>query len=92
MQGRGSEGVHWMRGSVDVVVYRSTRRELTYLYVPAATLPEALPVAVTGLGPWERALAFALSPEKRLAQADAKTVLAALARDGFYVQFPPRAH
>jgi uncharacterized protein len=75
---------------VDVVVYRSARRELTYLYVPEATLPETLPEAVAALGPWQRTLALALTPERRLAQADAATVLAALACDGFYVQFPPR--
>lgn len=79
-----------MRGSIEVVVYRSARREFTYLYVPAATLPETLPGAVTGLGPWERSLALTLTTDKRLAQADATTVLAALARDGFYVQFPPK--
>jgi uncharacterized protein len=79
-----------MAASVEVVVYRSTRRELTYLYVPAATLPETLPGAVTGLGPWERTLALTLTSDRRLAQVDAATVLAALARDGFYVQFPPK--
>lgn len=79
-----------MAAAVDVVIYRSTRRELTYLYVPATTLPETLPGAVTGLGPWERTLALSLTPDRRLAQADAAAVLAALARDGFYVQFPPK--
>ena len=79
-----------MSKSVDVAVYRSTKRELTYLYVPAATAVATLPAAVANLGPWERTLAFALTPDRKLAQSDAATVLAALARDGFYVQFPPK--
>ena len=79
-----------MSTSIDVDVYRSARREHTYLYVTAATLVDTLPAAVAALGPWERTLTFPLSADRKLAQADAATVLAALARDGFYVQFPPK--
>jgi len=78
-----------MPPAIEVVVYRSAKRQATYLYVSAETTIETLPAAVTALGPWERTLAFALTPERKLAQSDAATVLAALARDGFYVQFPP---
>jgi uncharacterized protein YcgL (UPF0745 family) len=76
--------------AIDVDVYRSARREHTYLYVTAATLIDTLPPAVTALGPWERTLTFPLTAARKLAQADATTVLAALDRDGFYVQFPPK--
>lgn len=75
---------------MDVVVYRSGKRDLTYLYVPAATDVASLPAAVVALGPWERTLAFPLTTARKLAQADAATVLAAIARDRFYVQFPPK--
>ena len=74
---------------MDVVVYRSGKRELTYLYVPAATDVATLPAAVAALGPWARTLAFPLTPERKLAQADSALVLQALADDGFWVQFPP---
>lgn len=80
-----------MSQPVEVVVYRSAKRDLTYLYVPAAVDVAALPVAVVKLGPWERTLAFALTPGRKLAQVDATRVLAALARDGFYIQFPPKS-
>lgn len=75
---------------MDVVVYRSGKRELTYLYAPAATDVGTLPAAVVRFGPWERTLAFALTADRKLAQVDAAAVLAAIARDGFFVQFPPK--
>ena len=75
---------------VDVVVYRSSRRAETYLYLPAvaeyADLPDALR---EHFGEATAFLEFVLHAEKTLAQADAVTVLDALAGQGFYIQLPP---
>ena len=64
-----------MTASIDVVVFRSAKLELTYLYVPAATKPDALPPAIIALGPWHRSFAFPLTPGRKLAQADAAKLL-----------------
>ena len=78
--------------SVDVVVYRSARRAETYLYLRAGddfddTLPDALR---SHFGEATAFLEFALHADRTLAQADAVTVLEALASQGFYLQLPPR--
>lgn len=71
-------------------VYKSQRKADTYLYLAArddfARLPEAVRVQ---LGPLTFVLEVALTPERRLAQADPAVVRANLAAQGFHLQFPP---
>ena len=71
-------------------VYKSQRKADTYLYLAArddfARLPEALR---TQLGPLRFVLEVALTPERKLAQADPAVVRANLAAQGFHLQFPP---
>lgn len=72
------------------LIYESTKKTELYLYVRAenglSTVPEEL---------WQRfgtprfAMELELTPERRLARADAKTVLLSLEEQGFYVQMPP---
>ncbi len=73
-----------------VQVFRSSRREHTYLFVDLseglARVPEAL---LLHFGQPEPALRLHLTPERRLAQAEAAAVLAAIAEHGFYLQVPP---
>lgn len=73
-----------------VQVFRSSRREGTYLFVDLkeglARVPEAL---LLQFGRPEPALRLNLTPERKLAQADAPTVLEAIAERGFYLQVPP---
>lgn len=72
-------------------VYRSPRKEGMYLFVdrdrPLEDLPEGL---LAGFGTPELALNLVLTPERRLARADAATVLAALDEKGYYLQLPPQ--
>ena len=71
-------------------VFRSPRREGMYLYVDRteglARVPEAL---LTNFGTPQSALVLRLDAQRRLANADAKAVLEALAERGFYLQMPP---
>lgn len=79
-----------MTANVDVVVYRSSRRADTYLYLPASADYDELPEALREhFGEATAFLEFALDAERYLAQADAETVLEALAGQGFYLQLPP---
>lgn len=71
-------------------VYKSQRKADTYVYLAArddfACLPEPLRAQ---LGILSFVLEVALTPERRLAQADPAVVRANLAARGFHVQFPP---
>lgn len=71
-------------------VYKSTRRPGTYVYLRERDAFALLPAALAGgLGALEFVMELALTPERRLAQADAGVVLANLAQAGFHLQFPP---
>ena len=71
-------------------VYKSLRKADTYVFLAArddfARVPEPLRAQLGELG---FVLEVALSPERRLAQADAAVVRSNLGARGFHVQFPP---
>ncbi|HEX4854130.1 YcgL domain-containing protein [Arenimonas sp.] len=71
-------------------VYKSLRKPDTYVYLRKrddfALVPE--PVRAP-LGELVFVLEVALTPERKLAQADPAVVRANLAAHGFHLQFPP---
>ena len=73
-------------------VFRSRRNADTYLFVDHqegfARVPESL---LREFGAAERAMTLALTPERRLARADAADVLRCIRENGFYLQLPPAA-
>lgn len=71
-------------------VYRSRRRADAYLYLPRQDDFSEVPDALMRLfGAADLALEFELTPERRLAQADAVQVLGNLRGQGFHLQMPP---
>ncbi len=71
-------------------VYRGGRDADTYLYLASRDGFESVPEALLrALGRLELALELELTPERRLARAQAGEVLAALAERGYYLQLPP---
>ncbi len=72
-------------------VYKSQRKQDTYVYLAKrddfGVIPEALGAT---LAPYVFVLEVALTPERRLAQADAALVRANLAERGFHLQLPPQ--
>jgi uncharacterized protein YcgL (UPF0745 family) len=71
-------------------VYKGRRRPGAYLYLPAPDDPARVPSALLErLGELELVLTLELSPQRRLARADARAVLAAIEERGFYLQLPP---
>jgi uncharacterized protein YcgL (UPF0745 family) len=63
-----------------------------YLYVPRARGLRDVPDALRArFGEPVHALGLMLSPDRRLARADAAEVLRALAHQGWYLQMPPAA-
>lgn len=71
-------------------VYKSLRKENTYVYLGKrddfAVMPEAVRAP---LGDLVFVLEFALTGQRKLAQADPAVVRANLAAHGFHLQFPP---
>ena len=70
-------------------VYRSNKKDLTYLYLPESEdmskVPEAL---LKMISPVERVLEFDLTAERRLAQESATEVLKLLKEQGWFLQMP----
>lgn len=72
-------------------IYRSPKEEGMYLYVDRKTDLEPVPEELLRrFGKPELAMAMALTPEKKLARADAGRVLEMIDEQGFYLQMPPR--
>ncbi|MCD9033371.1 YcgL domain-containing protein [Luteimonas sp. Y-2-2-4F] len=73
-------------------VYKSHRKDDTYVYLAArddfSALPEPL---LAQLGPLRFVLDVALTPGRRLAREDAAQVRANLSARGFHLQLPPSA-
>ena len=72
-------------------VYRSERRELTYLYLDPELAWESLPQPLQELfKDAERVMELELSKDRPLAQENVETVLANLADPGYHLQLPPK--
>ena len=77
--------------SRQVTVYKSRKIAELYLYVDhaegLARVPDELKAR---FGTPVEAMQLTLTPDRRLARADAATVLNAIEKVGFYLQVPPR--
>lgn len=71
-------------------VYKSLRKDDTYLYLATRDDFERVPEPVRQrLGALQFVLEVALTPERRLARADAAVVRENLVARGFHLQLPP---
>ncbi|MDC9595297.1 YcgL domain-containing protein [Xenorhabdus anantnagensis] len=72
------------------VIYRSPKRDQTYLYIEKkgdfSRVPEDL---LKTFGEPQYSMMISLSERKKLANADIEKVKAALNEQGFYLQVPP---
>ena len=74
----------------EIKVFKSLKKLDTYLYLDKSQNFEELPSALRdSFGQYELVLEMELSPERKLARADANQVLADIALKGFYLQLPP---
>ncbi len=71
-------------------VYRSKRKQQTYLFLPEpdnfSGVPESL---VTLFGKAEFSFEFELTAERKLVMADAAEVLRNISENGYFLQLPP---
>ena len=71
-------------------VYKSLRKDNTYVYLRKRDDFEVIPEAVREpLGELAFVLEFALTEQRKLAQSDPAVVRANLVAHGFHLQFPP---
>lgn len=71
-------------------VYRSANKDECYLYVNKQRGLECLPEDLRSLfGRPVAVMTMLLKPEKPLARADVKSVIAAVEDKGYYLQMPP---
>ena len=71
-------------------VYKSLKKQEMYLYLDRSEELTSLPEALRQLfGQAEHVMDMILTPEKKLARADAGKVLKDIEAKGFYLQMPP---
>ncbi len=71
-------------------VWRSTRKELTYLYLAEDCEFEDLPDALReSFGPPRQVMELELDPARRLAREDPARVIENLKERGWHLQLPP---
>jgi len=71
-------------------IFRSERKDYTYLYLPAGAAFEDLPAALQGaFGKPEFVIDLELSPERELASEDVNEVMQNLEDNGYHLQLPP---
>ncbi|MDH5572735.1 MAG: YcgL domain-containing protein [Gammaproteobacteria bacterium] len=72
-------------------IYKSLKKPDTYLYLSEKDNFSSLPdILVKALGTLKWVMDLELSPEKKLAQADARTVISTLTSQHYYLQLPPQ--
>jgi len=70
-------------------VYRSNKKDMTYLYLPEEDDMERVPEALLKMiAPVERVLEFELTPDRSLALENAADVLKQLKEQGWFLQMP----
>lgn len=73
-----------------IKVLKGSRKADTYLYVDFAEgLARVPPALIEQLGETADVLALKLTPERKLARADAAEVLRQIEAVGYYLQLPP---
>ena len=71
-------------------VFRSTKKQEMYLYVDKSRGVEDVPDALLAqFGELAPVMILLLTPERKLARAEAAVVLANIQDQGFYLQMPP---
>ncbi len=70
-------------------VYRSNKKDMTYLYLPEEADLERVPETLMKMiSPLERVLELDLTPDRRLAQEDAAEVIKQIKEQGWFLQMP----
>jgi uncharacterized protein YcgL (UPF0745 family) len=71
-------------------IYRSSKKDELYLYVAKAKGLSQVPESLMQMfGKAHHSMDMLLTPEKKMARADAADILNAIVEKGYYLQMPP---
>ncbi|MGD9660433.1 MAG: YcgL domain-containing protein [Porticoccaceae bacterium] len=72
-------------------IYKSLREEEMYLFVDKKDQLSKVPAALLNhFGKTQLVTTLALTPERKLARANAASVIESIIEQGYYLQMPPR--
>ena len=76
--------------ALEVDVYKTAARPLTFLFVPSDVQPDCWPADLCALfrAP-EKVLSIRLTPDRTLAAQSATSVMEAIRARGYFLQLPP---
>lgn len=75
------------------VIYKSKRQDELYLFVDKTQGLEPVPEdLLASLGSLVEVMTLQITPDRKLARADAGRVLETIAGQGYFVQMPPSLH
>ncbi|MEN8213767.1 MAG: YcgL domain-containing protein [Pseudomonadota bacterium] len=76
--------------SINCWIYKSSRKEEMYLYLPAENAFDRLPEELlSSFGKPLFVLSIELNPARKLARVDTASVITALEEEGYFLQMPP---
>ena len=77
---------------IECAVYKSQRKDETYVFISATTPFSGLPEELLKiLGEAEMIMTLTLTPDKKMARGTAKEIIKSIKEKGFYLQMPIKA-
>ena len=77
---------------LECAVYKSQKKDETYIFIPASTPLSKLPEELLKLlGEAEMLMTLTLTPDKKMARGTAKEIIENIEEQGYYLQMPIKA-
>jgi len=77
---------------LECAVYKSQKKDETYIFIPTKTPLSELPDELLKvIGQAEMVMTLLLTPDKKMARGTAKEIMKAIDEQGFYLQLPIKA-
>jgi len=78
-----------IQAELDCIVYKSLKKDETYIFIPEATALSDLPDELLKvLGQTEKVMTLKLTAEKKMARGTAEEVMKSIEEQGFHLQMP----
>ena len=78
-----------MNKEIECTVYKSLKKDETYVFVPTETPLSDLPDELKKvLGETEKVMALTITPEKKMARGTGAEVMKSINKQGFHLQMP----
>jgi len=82
-----------MNNEIECTVYKSLKKDETYIFIPTETPLSDLPDELKKvLGETEKVMSLTLTPEKKMARGTGAEVMKSIDKQGFHLQMPEKPH